>query len=236
MPHHFLTLPLEIRTNIFKYLLPRRKIDITKDGCGVLQSYIALTAVNKQIRAEILDTFNTTIPIDLKLEGSWIRGSWTLWGYTIHFQHPDQVEEAVIFNPEPINLRHARKFMISLDAPIHWSGRYEDEAVSKEIEAVLGTLKFVEKIAKLDVELMLRPALYDRVKRPHDRAQYVEIVACAARRYGDLFKSKLASVSEASLTVMARSDCVDEADLELFHAKLKDYRREWQREIVQLSG
>lgn len=150
------------------------------------------------------------------------------------------MEDAIVFNPDPISLRHGRKFTISLDVPIHWSRQYENEAdlrpTSRAIEDMIGTLKFVDKITKLDVELTLKPNLYERLERPHDRAQNVEIVVSAARQYADLFKLKLANVIEASLTVTASSDCVDEGGLQLFHAKMEDYLSDWQKEVVQISG
>lgn len=78
MAPHLLTVPREIRDQIYSYLLPGEEMneaDLWLELNAGMRSFLTLRAVNQQIRAGVIDIFKFSVPFVVwptsRLPGLW---------------------------------------------------------------------------------------------------------------------------------------------------------------------
>jgi hypothetical protein len=233
-------MPREIRDQIYKYLLPGEEMALTNlfftlsDG---MQSFMTLRAVNQQIRAEVIDTFNSTVPVSFEPSCNL-----ELWGLPVEGNERLELRrrsKRIITGKEdallPWDVSKAKNFIVFDSSPQYHGTLQGGVSKSYSYTRLISLLKTVERIAKLELRLYIhagRDVYCPRV----NRVAAMDKVQAVIQEIGGLFKSEFAGkAKDVKLTVGVYKGWGLSQDEKEILDHFEDYRKEWERDMIHPS-
>lgn len=248
MALHLLSMPREIRDHIYEYLLPGEEMALRNhyNLNDRMQSFMTLRAINQQIRAEVIATFNSMVPFSLEP----LYKSLKLWGLPVERNKRLQLRrrDKRIINGKrgallPWDVSKAKNFIVFDSSPwYHWRA-----SKSEGYQRLISLLKRVERIAKLELRLYLHAGrdVYCvwlngwgiHFVRSEEGVAAMDKIQAVIQEIGGLFKSELAGkVKDAKLTVgVGGGWTLSQDERKEILDQFADYRKEWERDMIHPS-